>query len=104
MRQRQEKRKRVTEEAGLATGADNAQLRIPDEPYTDPRYGHGAPLFTVDGYVYGVARPCPGLLVPSNAVGQLTVFVRNEAEAKLLAGVKCKELVVFDLPEHEQLF
>lgn len=50
-----------------------------------------------------MARPCPGLLVPSNGVGQLTVFDRNETEAKLLAGVKCKELVVFDLPEHEQL-
>ncbi|GHD63333.1 hypothetical protein ACFQL8_09995 [Streptomyces goshikiensis] len=57
----------------------------------------------MDGDLYGMARPCPGLLVPSNGVGQLTVFDRNETEAKLLAGVKCKELVVFDLPEHEQL-
>ncbi|MFK0235334.1 hypothetical protein [Streptomyces vinaceus] len=74
------------------------QRRIPE-----PRYGPGTPLVKVDGYLYGVARPCPGLLVPSNGVGQLTVFVRNKSEAKLLAGMECKELVVFDLPEHEEL-
>ncbi|WP_406187742.1 competence protein CoiA [Streptomyces sp. NBC_01006] len=90
--------------AAWARQEHKVQLRIPDDLYTDLRYGHGAPLFRVDGYVYGVARPCPGVLVPSNGVGQLTVFVRNKAEAKLLADVKCKELVVFDLPEHEQLF
>ncbi|MFF3721405.1 hypothetical protein ACFYYM_03395 [Streptomyces erythrochromogenes] len=90
--------------AAWARQEHKVQLRIPDELYTDLRYGHGAPLFRVDGYVYGVARPRPGVLVPSNGVGQLTVFVRNKAEAKLLADVKCKELVVFDLPEHEQLF
>ncbi|WP_168714736.1 competence protein CoiA family protein [Streptomyces sp. A0592] len=81
----------------------HVRLRVPDELRTDHRYGHGVPLYATSGYVYGVARPCPGLAVPPHTFGQLMVFVRNRAEAKVLSDVKCRELVVFDLPEHEQL-
>lgn len=89
--------------AARARQEQHVQLRIPEELYTDFRYGHGAPLITTGGYVYGVARPCPEVAVPSHAFGQVRVFVRNRAEANLLGHLECKELVVLDLPEHEQL-
>ncbi|MFE2326863.1 competence protein CoiA [Streptomyces sp. NPDC059385] len=81
----------------------HVQLRIPKELRTDLRYGHGVALYTTSGYVYGVARPCPGVAVPSHVLRDVRVFVRNRAEARLIGELRCKELVAFDLPEHEQL-
>ncbi|NEB39512.1 competence CoiA family protein [Streptomyces sp. SID14515] len=89
--------------AARARQKQQVQLRIPEEPYTELRYGHGAPLITTDGHVYGVARPCPEVAVPSHALRQVRVFLRNRAEANLLGDLECKELVVLDLPDHEQL-
>ncbi|MFD7966705.1 hypothetical protein ACFV5J_38575 [Streptomyces zaomyceticus] len=89
--------------AARARQEQQVQLRIPEELYTEFRYGHGAPLITTDGYVCGVARPCPEVAVPSHTFRQVRVFVRNRTEANLLGDLECKELVVLDLPEHEQL-
>ncbi|MFJ7495949.1 hypothetical protein ACIQZB_33175 [Streptomyces sp. NPDC097727] len=72
----------------------------------DPVYAHEVPLYARGKRrsLYGVVRPCPGLVGTSPRVALLHALVRSAQKGRELqeAGHEGR-ITHFDLPEHEQL-
>ncbi|MFB6984643.1 hypothetical protein ACNPQN_39155 [Streptomyces sp. NPDC056297] len=103
--------KQQTEElfAAVAEGAwreEKLRVEIPDTLRMDPAYAYGVPLYARGKRrsLYGVVRPCPGLVGISPRVVLLHALVRSAQEARELQEARHQgQITHFDLPEHEQL-
>ncbi|WP_053924759.1 competence protein CoiA family protein [Streptomyces chattanoogensis] len=85
---------------------DKLRVEIPEIPRMSRQYAYGVPLYTQGKRrsLYGIVRPCPGLVPVSPQLELEHALVRSAQEAQELqeAGHEGR-ITHFDLPEHEQL-
>ena len=86
---------------------EQLRIEIPEEPKMRASFAYGVPLFSRDRFhsLYGIVRPCPGLVSLSPQLDSQRILVRNAQEARELQAAMAggARITHFDLPDHEQL-
>ncbi|MDO0917851.1 hypothetical protein QQM39_45835 [Streptomyces sp. DT2A-34] len=92
--------------AEYAWRESSVRVELPEKPMMWPQYARGVPIHVADKRrtLYGIVRPCPGLVAACPTLAEELVLVRSAHEARELAAVLPQSRIVhLDLPEHEQL-
>lgn len=68
---------------------EEVRVEIPERPQMSESFAYGIPLFTTGRLraLYGIVRPCPELVCLSPQLQFQHIVVRDEQEARQLAGV-----------------
>ncbi|WP_405623575.1 hypothetical protein [Streptomyces sp. NBC_00076] len=78
-------------------------METPGKPSMAAHFAYGVPVYSRDRYhsLYGIVRPCPGLVTLSPQLSSHRVLVRNSQEMRDFDETPAGRITHYDLPEHE---